>query len=149
MSKKLKLTTKDICDALGTKKHKLRGWTENLPPYCDDDLTARVARKYTVRDLLFFATVKALEEDYGVGINNISKWTRELHGLLGKPLSNLHGQLLIFAATGEVSFAAHGTPAAAGIILEFEPIRQPIESYLDLSEPEQQRALPLGLIGVK
>ena len=149
MKNKLKLTTSDICDALNIKKHRLRGWTQTLSPYCDHNLTARVARKYFVRDLLFFAAVKALEDDCSIGIASISKWAPKLHELLGTPLSKLHDQLLVFSTAGDVCFATSGTPATPGITLEFDLIREPIESYFDITEPKQQRELTFGLMGIK
>lgn len=79
------LKTKDICEALGIKKHQLRSWTESLEPFSSMSTNERSARKYDTGDLLFFAVVFQLERNFGLSLKSIMKFSLSLYETLHAP----------------------------------------------------------------
>ena len=142
------ITTKDICGALAIKKHRLRGWVDRLIPYNGIAVRPKSARQYTSLDLLFFAIIKELEDNYGLKLSFIEHFSEQLHGLLEKPsLANRHKLFFISVLDKTITVLEYDEqPAQAGFIVNVEPAWELVTVYFGFAS--QQKSLPFGLIAV-
>lgn len=142
----LKLTTKDICAALGVPKHRVRGWTR-LPPFCDRPVHARSARRYDPLDLLLMAIVQSLEDVYGVRSSVLLRATPAIMRFLCRPRESHHDAIVYLdILKWEMQVMTPGLPIQAGFIIDVERERRRVAEFLGLRHV--QGDLPLGLVVV-
>ena len=142
----LKLTTKDICAALGVPKHRVRGWTR-LPPFRDRSTHARSARRYDPLDLLLMAILQSLEDVYGVRFSVLFRAAPAIMRFLCRPRESHHGAIVYLdISKWEMQTVAPGLPIQAGFIIDVERERCRVAKFLGLRHVQGE--LPLGLVAV-
>lgn len=148
MAQSMKIKTKDICEALDIGRHQLRGWTEQLAPYCHRETRERSANHYDFGDLLFFAVVKHINESLGISISFIAKFSESLYTCVREP-QDLTSTNIVFINTRDNSCQKVDTRGLMqeGIVINIQPAQLQACEYLGLSA-QQQTQLQLGLMKV-
>jgi len=141
------LKTKDICAALNIKRHQLRAWTDVLPPYCNQHTQERSARKFDTGDLMFFATIKHIEDKFGITIPVLSDMSKSIYDTIRNPrvMSN---QELIFIdiESKKCIFADTLEQKAEGLLIDTTHAKNLVCGFLGLMPTQSE--LHLGLARV-
>lgn len=147
MAEQITLKTKDICEALNIGRHQLRTWVDNLPPYANHPKAERSASRYTPADLLNFAVIKHLTEQYALSLPFLSKCSESLYSCIREPQSLTSGRFVFITAHGTSHFTiALDRVLQEGIVVDLRPPQALVYQYLGISP--QQAQLQLGLVKV-
>jgi hypothetical protein len=141
------LKTKDICAALGIKRHHLRTWTDALQPYCVQCTQERSARKFDTGDLLFFATIKHIEDKFGIPVPALSEISKSIYDTIRSPriMSNQELIYLDFESSS-CDFADSLEQKTEGLLIDTTSAKNLVCGFLGLIPTQSE--LHLGLARV-
>jgi hypothetical protein len=80
----LRITSADVVSVTGYSRHKLRSFLRGLPGY-DDEGSERIAREYSVHDLIIIAICCSLEQQCGIRRSAIAELVPEIRAVLNGP----------------------------------------------------------------
>lgn len=147
MADKITLKTKDICDALAIGRHQLRTWTGTLPPYCRRTTKARSAFRYDSADLLYFALIKHLTENFGLSLSFVARFSEALYSCVRVPQSLTLHPFIFIGDQGSTCIRSNlDNIDREGFIVNLQPAQTLVYQFLGLSP--QQTQLQLGLMKV-
>lgn len=118
----------DICDALDVEKHDVRAWLR-LPPYGDEEVRERSARKFTQTELVFFALIAQLHIDLGMSPRAIGKCSAALHELVTTRL-DAQKVILISVHRGTATYLSATPPTDTGAVVAVAPAIERVQNYL-------------------
>ncbi|HFE9907964.1 TPA: hypothetical protein ACGA4X_002993 [Acinetobacter baumannii] len=136
----ISFTTKDIRLALGgISRSRIHSWAQ-LPPFMLNETTERSARRFNSIDLLTFAAIFVLEDEYGIKSNQVGRFSLGIHQYFTEtgPTGTLE---LVFIRLRDGLVIPVHQPEEAGFILDITKIRERINIFLGVSSPQGQ--LPL------
>jgi hypothetical protein len=141
------LKTKDICEALGIKKHQLRACTDLLEPFSSMGTNERSARKYDTGDLLFFAVVFQLESEFGLSIRSMSKYSRSLYETLRSP-KNLGkiDRIFVDIESNACSWAEERLLVEQGIVFDPSKAERVVCEYLGVMPSQSNLQFGFSLV---
>jgi len=149
MADQIIFKSKDICDALELKRHKLRLWVSKLAPYCHREKKERSAAKYDSADLLYFSVVKHLTEGFHLPLSFISDFSESLYVCIREPQSLSSDKFIFICKSDEGRHCVNVTLdeiPAEGIVVNLRSAQERVYHFLGLSP--QQTQLQLGLMEV-
>lgn len=122
-------------------------WTDTLQPYCNHNTQERSARKFDTGDLLFFATIKHIEDKFGIPVSGLSDISKSLYDTIRSPriLSNQELIYLNFD-TNKCLFADSIETKAEGILIDTTCAKNLVCGFLGLIPTQSE--LHLGLTRV-
>lgn len=148
MASKITIKTKDICEALGVGKHQLRAWTDSLSPFSVRETKERSANQYDPGDLMFFAVVQRLTDEFGLSLPFISKCSQQLYGCIREPQSlTYQPYIFINIESNSCSWIGLNNMQGEGIVFSVQPAQELVFQYLGFSTNQFQ--MHLGLMEVK
>ncbi|TMO41923.1 MULTISPECIES: hypothetical protein [unclassified Pseudoalteromonas] len=141
------LKTKDICSALTIKRHHLRMWTDTLQPYCSQNTQERSARKFDTGDLMYFATIKHIEDKFGIPVSKLSDISKSIYDTIRSPRI-MSSQELIYLnfESNKCLFADSLEKKAEGLLIDTTCVKNLVCEFLGLIP--KQSELHLGLTRV-
>ncbi len=141
------LKTKDICGALSVGRHQLRAWTNDLLPYRLQQTKERSARRFQPADLLFFAVIKHLTEEFGLSLSFIERFSAELYECIREPHSLIAENFLFISNSGyKCEKLDKDNVVGEGIVVDIHLAQDVVCRFLGLSTRQTQ--LQLGLVKV-
>jgi DNA-binding transcriptional MerR regulator len=145
MTKTITFTTKDICSALRIAKHQLRGWTEKLEPYSKAQTRERSARKFSLGDLHFLATIDYLESYIGVPVSRLIPISEQLNHLIKTPSGYTRSKSLLHICfvNNRCKWIEADSVCTEGLMIDINNAHKKINEFLGL--PSKQVELQLGL----
>jgi hypothetical protein len=147
MADKITIKTKDICDALNIGRHQLRSWTDALAPYSYRQTKERSAFKYDSADLLYFALVKHIIENFGLSLPFVARFSEALYSCVREPQSLTQPQFLFISEQGTSCVrASFDKIDREGFLVDINPAQTVVHQFFGLSA--QQTQLQLGLVKV-
>ncbi|HHJ20830.1 MAG TPA: hypothetical protein ENJ84_13555 [Gammaproteobacteria bacterium] len=147
MADKITIKTKDICDTLNIGRHQLRAWTDTLAPYCNRKTKERSAFRYDSADLLYFALVKHIIENFGLSLPFIARFSEALYSCVREPQSLTHPSFLFISEQcNSCERLSLDKIDREGFIIDVNPAQTLVYQFLGLST--QQTQLQLGLVKV-
>ncbi len=147
VSRRITIKTKDICDALNIGRHQLRAWTNTLAPFCNRETKARSAYRYDSADLLYFALIKHITENFGLSLPFISRFSEKLYSCIREPRSLARPPFLFISEQGNCCEQLSLEKIdREGFIIDVTLAQTLVYQFLGLSP--QQAQLPLGLVEV-
>ena len=143
-----RITSADLVGITGYTRHKLRSLLRELPGFADDSRTARVAREYSMQEMILVAICCQLEEQCGLRRDAIASLEPELRKLLSKPRkSTLSIHLAVSLNPPSASYIVDPNNRYTGTTLDLVPIVENIDRYLISDQRgyrELQKALDFG-----
>jgi len=147
MADTVTLKSKDICDALNIGRHQLRAWADILPPYCERETKERSARRYDSADLLYFAVIQYISNNFCLPLPYISLFSEELYTCIREPQSLTTNPFVLISNKGKsCTRLSHDKVNQEGIIINLQPAQILVYQFLELSP--QQTQLPFSLMDV-
>jgi len=147
MADTVSLKTKDICDALKIGRHQLRVWADTLPPYCQRETKERSARRYDPADLLYFAVIQYITNNFYLSLPFITRFSEELYSCIREPQSLTANPFIFISSKGEACTRLNIDQVnQEGIVVNLQPAQTLVYQFLGLSP--QQAQLPLDLMEV-
>lgn len=142
----LRITSADLVRVTGYSRHKLRSFLRELPGY-DDEGTERIAREYSIQDLIIIAVCCSLEQQCGLRRNAIAELVPEIRGALNGPR--------LVSPNASVSVSLHPLSAqyhdveariVSGTVLPLREIFEKINVYIGgaLGSKDSQLLLDFG-----
>ena len=148
MAAGIKITTKDICEALDIRRHQLRSWTDSLAPYSQRETKERSAIRYDLGDLLFFAVVKHIHESLGIAAPFIAGFSESLYTCVREPQDLTSMPFVFVNVKNQECFRATSEEVTQeGIIVDIKHAQARVYKFLGVST-QQQAQLQLGLVKV-
>lgn len=140
MSNSISFTIKDVCLALGgVSRSRVHSWTK-LPPFSRMETFERSARRFTSADLLTFAVIQSLEDEYCLRNRLLSRFSPYIHQYLSIPRnSELTELVFLRLRDGMITFIDNAQEA--GFLIDITRERARINSYLGVTTSQWQ--LPL------
>lgn len=135
-------TVKDVCAALGgISRSRVHAWVQ-LPPFSAIPCQERSARRYSRADLLTFALLHTMEEQFGARRAQLAQVATGIRDYLSAP-HPMGGDDWLFIPLGDASVRpAHTKPLVeAGWVVHLARERERVDRYLGVLPP--QRELPL------
>ncbi len=123
-----RFTVADVCAALGVQKHDVRAWLR-LPPYGNQEVKARSARKFVQAELVYFALIAQLHIELGLAPKALARSAAALHELVMTRLEP-HKVILINVSLGTANYLGVGVPSNSGVVLPVAPTIEKIQNYL-------------------
>lgn len=142
MSARHSFTVKDVCAALdGVSRSRVHGWVQ-LPPFSAIPSQERSARRFSRADLLTFAVLRTLEDQFGARGVQLARVSAGIHEYLAKPQpAGMDEWLFVPLAEGPARPVPGRVIAEAGWVIDLARERERIDRYLGVLPP--QRELPL------
>lgn len=146
------ITAIDICEITGFSRHKLRGLLRELPEFAGGTEKARVARKYTLSELLLITICCELEESFGLRRKVIGALTNDIKQCLSRT-RNVHMEacLHIRLKPQVVTYLSDlpDIEAVAGLVVPLGRIYKKINAHIEqhsFSSLNQKRLLNIGSV---
>ncbi|PCJ99984.1 MAG: hypothetical protein COA45_03995 [Zetaproteobacteria bacterium] len=147
MPDRITLKTKDICEALEIGRHQLRAWTDTLPPYCYRKTKERSAYRYDSVDLVYFAVIKHIINNFGLSLSYIGGFSDALYSCIREPQSLTSHSFIFISEQGRKCGRLNPDGVnVEGLIVDLQPAQTLVYQFLGL--PSQQTQLQLGLVKV-
>lgn len=150
------LTITDLCELSGYSRHQMHGLLKELPMYSKGKRsgTARVAKTYSMHDLVVVTLCCRLETRYGMKRQSITGFAEDIARILGGPDKVTRaGRLILKYEPLRVDYVEQlRTHVDDGLVIALEPIIASIEQHLtpvDALIPKHQTEFNYGLIEVK
>jgi hypothetical protein len=142
MSARHSFTVKDVCAALdGVSRSRVHGWVQ-LPPFSAIPSQERSARRFSRADLLTFAVLRTLEDQFGARGTQLARASAGIHEYLSAPQpAGIDQWLFVPLADGPARPIPGREIAEAGWVIDLARERDRIDLYLGVLPP--QRELPL------
>ena len=147
MSARHSFTVKDVCAALdGVSRSRVHGWAQ-LPPFSAIPTQERSARRFSRADLLTFAVLRTLEDQFGARGAQLARVSAGIHEYLSAPrAAGMDPWLFVPLAEGPARPVPGQVIAEPGWVIDLARERERIDRYLGVLPA--QRELPLvGGIG--
>ena len=126
-----RITSADLVGVTGYSRHKLRSLMRELPGFADDGRTARVAREYSMQEMILVAICCYLEKQCGLRRDAIALLEPELRKLLSTPKeSTQRVQLAVSLNPPSASYMVDSKYQYTRTILDLSPILEKIDRYL-------------------
>jgi hypothetical protein len=126
-----RITSADLVGITGYTRHKLRSLLRELLGFVDDSRTARVAREYSMQEMILVAICCQLEDQCGLRRDAIAALEPELRKLLSRPReSTLSLHLAVSLAPPSASYVVGTNSRYTGTTLDLVPILENIDRYL-------------------
>jgi hypothetical protein len=126
-----RITSADLVGITGYTRHKLRSLLRELPGFVDDSRTARVAREYSIQEMILVAICCQLEERCGLRRDAIAALEPELRKLLSRPReSTLNVHLVVSLNPSSASYVVDTNSRYTGTTLDLVPLLESIDRYL-------------------
>lgn len=147
-----RITTADVAAVTGLTRHQLRGLLAGLPGFDEHEKRARVAREYSIQELVLLAVCCELQTRYGLRRDAVASVFEELRTMMSGPRDVVaHARLLINVQPPAVRYLAPFCSVDDGIVLPVEPIFERVYNHLN-SDPRYdwagQRSLDLGPVAI-
>ncbi|MDR5885881.1 hypothetical protein [Vreelandella janggokensis] len=135
-------TAKDVCAALGDiNRSRLHLWAQ-LPPFSERPTRERSARRFTKADLLTFAILQTLEDDFGMRRGNIGRISAAIHHYVSTPRQvPMEEWVFIPRYEGAVRSVQGQRIATSGWVIDMAKERERIDLYLGVTPPQQELSL--------
>lgn len=140
MSNLISFTIKDVCLALGGISRSRVHTLARLPPFSTMETFERSARRFTSADLLTFAVIQSLEDEYCLRHRLLSRFSPCIHQYLSIP-RNSELTELVFLRLRDGMVMLIDNAHEAGFIVDISRERARINSYLGVTTSQWQ--LPL------
>ncbi len=142
MSARHSFTVKDVCAALdGVNRSRVHGWVQ-LPPFSAIPSQERSARRFSRADLLTFAVLRTLEDQFGARGAPLARASAAIHAYLSTPQPAGSDDWLFVPLTDGPARPLTGRAIVeAGWVVDLARERERIDRYLGVVPP--QRELPL------
>lgn len=140
MSARHSFTVKDVCAGLhGVSRSRIHGWVQ-LPPFSAIPSQERSARHFSRADLLTFAVLRTLEDQFGARGAQLARVSAGIHAYLSTPQpAGMDECLFVPLAEGLARSIPGQVIAEAGWVINLA--RERIDRYLGVLPPQQE--LPL------
>lgn len=143
-----RITSADLVGITGYTRHKLRSLLRELPGFADEIRTARVAREYSMQEVVLVAMCCQLEEHFGLRRDAIAALEPELRKLLSRPRESTQSvHLAVALHPPSASYVVDTTSRYTGTTLNLAPILENIDRYLMSDQRgyrDVQKALDFG-----
>ncbi|MGP9765384.1 hypothetical protein ACT3UM_06605 [Halomonas sp. AOP13-D3-9] len=135
-------TAKDVCAALGDiNRSRLHLWAQ-LPPFSERPTRERSARRFTKADLLTFAILQTLEDDFGMRRGNIGRISAAIHHYVSTPRQvPMEEWVFLPRDEGAVRSVQGQRIATSGWVIDMAKERERIDLYLGFTPPQQELSL--------
>jgi len=141
-----RITSADLVGITGYTRHKLRSLLRELPGFSNDSHGARVAREYSIQELILVAICCQLETQCGLRRDAIAVLEPELRKLLSTPReSTLSVRLALLLSPPSAFYIPDHQRKYTGTILDLVPILENIDRYL-MSDQRGLRDIQRALI---
>lgn len=151
-----RITSADLVAVTGYSRHKLRSLLHELPGFVADEKAARVAKEYSVQEMILVAICCRLEEKCGLRRDALALLEPEISKLLSTPReSSASAQLAVSLSPLSARYATEMQHGYTGTVLDLMPVFENIERYLMIDREgsrELQQVLnfgPLPIAGSK
>lgn len=128
----MKLTAQHVCEVTGWSRDQLRSVLDDLPNYRGRKAEARVARRFSAADLLFFAAVSHLERDVGLRRSAVCRVAVPLREALSRPRTMSWNALFISLHPARVSSIGDSLPDRSGIVVNVSTFARKLHQYFGL-----------------
>lgn len=126
-----RITSADLVGITGYTRHKLRSLLRELHGFADDSRTARVAREYSMQEMILVAICCHLEEQCGLRRDAIATLEPELRKLLSTPRASTPSvHLAVSISPPSASYVVDSDSRVTGTTLDLAPILENIDRYL-------------------
>lgn len=126
-----RITSADLVGITGYTRHKLRSLLRELHGFADDSRTARVAREYSMQEMMLVAICCHLEEKCGLRRDAIAALEHELRKLLSTPRESTPSiYLAVSLSPPSASYVVDSNSRYTGTTLDLVPILENIDRYL-------------------
>lgn len=147
-----RITSADLVGVTGYSRHKLRSFLKELPGYSDTVGAERVARQYSVQELLVIAVCCELEQTCGLRRDLIGSLEAEIRAALITPhLVSSTASLVLKLSPVSVEYQVGAVTIESGTILPLKNILERINAHLGGGNPvglDGQQFLDFGPVGL-
>ena len=142
MSARHSFTVKDVCAALdGVSRSRVHGWAQ-LPPFSAIPTQERSARRFSRTDLLTFAVLRTLEDQFGARGAQLARVSASIHEYLAGPRSaGMDQWIFVPLAEGSARPVMGQAITEPGWVIDLARELERIDRYLGILPA--QRDLPL------
>lgn len=125
------LTSADVCEVTGYRRDELHAILRCLWPYCDEQLSPRVAREFQAKDLLALCVTRVLEHDCGLRRAAVATLGKALQRALSGPRKiSPTARLVVTVEPLEVLYVAQGSTDRQGVVVALGPLFEKVDGYL-------------------
>jgi hypothetical protein len=148
----MRLTANHVREFVGVSRTDFQRWLTVLPPYAGQQTTARKARVFEARDLVFFAVVRFLTAEVGLRLDAIAGFSQCMRSDLTK-LSDLSIETRRIALEysrekGWLMDSNDLTESELSLGVDVTRIWFQVHQFLGLTSNWEQSNLPLGLMAL-